>query len=612
MSDAYTFLRKVPLFADLPDSDLERICQQVTEIRLQPGDILFEEGSIGQQAYIIEEGQIEIYKHSNGKNVQLAIRQSGEIIGEMSLMEAATRNASGRALTASLLLAISQEAFDHLVDSSPASARIMLHTVADRLRSTEAMLSQSEKMAQLGTLTAGIAHELNNPASAVRRAAEQFKLTFARYQEEMANLHALQLTPAQYQTLQDLSRAGQEPGQQSADLDPVTRGDLESELEAWLDEQGVENSWEQAPLLVRQGYQPRWLAQALSGFSSDQLLVVLGWLTHAIDLNSMLDEMSLSAGRISEIIHALKSYVYLDQAPVQTISVHEGLENTLVILRHKLKQGIEVQREYDPAIPPIQAYGGELNQVWTNLIDNAIDALDGQGRITIHTAYKDPWVVVDIADTGAGIPPEIQSRLFSPFFTTKSIGKGTGLGLNISYNIIHKHGGDIKVTSRPGDTHFEVWLPLDFKKVQEGTATLEPIHRSDDNSLRQILQNAHTIAVVGMSNNPEQPAHSVPAYLQSHGYRIIPVNPRYQEVLGQPAYSDLTAVPIPVDIVLIFRASEHVPPIVEQAIAIQAKVVWMQEGIINEAAAQRASQAGLEVVMDTCIRMTHKRLFNQQ
>ncbi len=613
MSDAYTFLRKVPLFAELPDSDLEMVCQQVEEVRLQPHEILFEEGSIGHHAYVIKEGQIEIYKRAHGNNVQIAIRQSGEIIGEMSLLESVPRNASGRALIDSLLLAISQEAFEHLMNTHPSAARAMLHTVTSRLRTLEAMVSQSEKLAQLGTLTAGIAHELNNPASAVKRAAEQFKPAFTQYQEETSRLYGPGLSPEDQQTLMDLVRSSRESAKTaSAPLDPLQRSSLESEWEDWLDERGAENGWEQAPLLAGLGLEPGQVTQALASLPADSLPAAVAWLASTINLNNMLDEMSMGASRMSEIIRALKSYVYLDEAPIQTIDIHEGLENTLVILRHKLKQGIEVKQNYDPAVPPILAYGSELNQVWTNIIDNAVDAMGGQGTLTLHTLYKPPWVVVDIADTGPGIPPEILSRVFSPFFTTKPLGKGTGLGLSISYNIIHKHGGDIKVISRPGDTHFEVWLPLNFKKIKESSATLEPIHHMDDNSLRQILVRSHHIAVVGISSKPDRPAHTVPAYLQRNGYHVIPVNPQIETVLGKRSYPDLELIPGPVDIVLIFRASEQVPEIVDQAIAKGAKVVWMQEGIINEAAAQKASQAGLEVVMDTCIRITHKRLFKEE
>jgi len=293
---------------------------------------------------------------------------------------------------------------------------------------------------------------------------------------------------------------------------------------------------------------------------------------------------------------------------VQAVDLHEGLDNTLVMLRSKLKTGINVRREYAPDLPRIQAYGSELNQVWTNLIDNAIDAMDGRGELTLHTWQEDDWVVVEIQDTGAGIPEEIQNKLFSPFFTTKPIGKGAGLGLNISYNIILKHGGEIKVYSVPGKTCFTVYLPVNFEKVGQNPLAAFNNSESDDEKLKRILLDTRNIAVVGLSERLEVPAHSVPAYLQSAGYRIFPVNPYMTEALGEKAYPDLLELPEPVDVVLIFRRSEAVPPIVEQAIKIGAKVVWMQEGIVNEAAAQTARDAGIEVVMDTCMRATHKRL----
>jgi signal transduction histidine kinase/predicted CoA-binding protein len=606
MSESYSFFRKVPLFAELTDEDLERICEHVEEVHLRSGEQLFEEGSIGQQAFVIKEGQIEIYKVTNGRNVTIAVRKEGEMIGEIGLLESAPRSASGKALTDSLLLAISQEQFDQLINTSPSAARTMLHTVISRLRSKELILNQSEKMAQLGTLSAGIAHELNNPASAVQRGAGQFKSAFAQYQSDAVNLSALGLSQEQFQALQALALPDVE--RETRKLSPVDRNDQESAFEEWLDDMGIDNSWEQSVHLVNLGYSPEQLKQSLASYPSESLLGIIRWITSSYNLFTIMEEITQGAGRISEIVKALKSYVYLDQVPVQTINIHEGIENTLVILRYKLKKGIDIIREYDPDIPPIQAYGSELNQVWTNIIDNAIDAMDGKGKITIHTAYKDPWVVVDICDNGPGIPEEIQSRLFSPFFTTKPLGKGTGLGLHITYNIIHKHGGDIKVISQPGDTHFEVWLPEDLQKATEGTTTLHTIHRSDDNSLRQILANTRTIAVVGITDRDDAPAFTVPAYLQRQGYRILPVNPRITTVLGEKAYPDLVSVPTQVDTVLIFRKSEFVPRIVDQAIQIGAKVVWMQEGIINEAAALKASQAGLEVVMDTCMRSTHRRL----
>jgi len=277
-------------------------------------------------------------------------------------------------------------------------------------------------------------------------------------------------------------------------------------------------------------------------------------------------------------------------------------------LRHKLKQGVNVRREYAEHLPKVMAYGSELNQVWTNIIDNAIDAMDGKGEITLRTQLQGDWVVVEIEDTGPGIPDEIQSKIFSPFFTTKPVGKGTGLGLNISYKIIQKHGGEIKVFSQPRRTRFQVCLPVNFETVQSGSTVLSGIPTPSDEELLDILRTSKTLAVVGISVHEDQPNHTVPAYLKEHGYRIIPVNPNLEEVLGEKSYPELADIPEPIDLVLVFRRSEAVPEVVDQAIKKGARIVWMQEGIVNEAAAQTALEAGLVVVMNTCMRATHKRL----
>ncbi len=305
----------------------------------------------------------------------------------------------------------------------------------------------------------------------------------------------------------------------------------------------------------------------------------------------------------------MKSYVYLDQAPVQAVDIHEGLDNTLILLRNELKDGINVRRHYDPNLPTIQAYGSELNQVWTNLIDNAADAMDGKGELTIQTHADGDWVIVDIEDNGPGISEEHLARIFEPFFTTKPPGEGTGLGLDITYNIVvNKHKGDIKVYSRPGKTTFRVKLPVNFEATGKGPPKVSSYRRPDDKKLLEILRTAKNIAIVGVSSREDLPSHSVPAYLKSKGYKIYPVNPNLDSVLGEMAYPNLTTIPEPVDVVLVFRPSEEIPPIVDQAIQIGTPVVWMQEGIVNESAAEVAREAGLDVVMDTCMRTTHKRL----
>jgi signal transduction histidine kinase len=417
------------------------------------------EGDAGQHAYIILSGQIEIYKTSNGRAVVLAVRRAGEVIGEMAILESAPRSAGGRALVDSRLLAISNGPFNRLLDTHPSAVRILLHTVTGRLQTNELLLRQSEKMAQLGLLTAGIAHELNNPSAAVQRGAERVRAELGILRRLSLEVNRLSLSPGEVDRLRELS-AGLEGNERSpVDLDPLERSDREDEIENWLEGLGVENAWEIAPALVDLGYEPGALIPLEDELPPAALNWFVRWVSANGSIDRLLNEIGEGSTRMSEIVKALKTYVFLDQGPVQEVDIHEGLENTLVILRFKLKQGITVRREFDPRLPRIDAYGSELNQVWTNIIDNAIDAMQGKGEVILRTSFDDSWVMVEIRDTGPGIPADVLPKLFSPFFTTKAVGKGTGLGLNTSYNIVHKHNGEIKVTSSPGDTRFEVRLP---------------------------------------------------------------------------------------------------------------------------------------------------------
>jgi signal transduction histidine kinase/predicted CoA-binding protein len=518
------------------------------------------------------------------------------------------RFASGRAGTESTLLAISHKNLEHLLDTSPSAARVMLSTITNRLRSTELVLRQSEKMAQLGTLTAGIAHELNNPASAARRGSEHLRTSIEYFQQTYQQFYELGFSKAQWDYAADLHEVARVRASQPVDLDSLGRSDKEEEIEDWLEANGIKNGWDHAPVLVNLGYQPADLDKLQGVFPGEQLVIAIRWLCTLFTILSLLEEIHQGTSRIGEIVLSLKSYVYLDQAPVQMIDIHEGLDNTLVMLRSKLKTKIALERHYAENIPKIHAFGSELNQVWTNIIDNAVDAMDGHGSITLTTRQEGDWIVVNIEDSGPGIPKDVQQKLFSPFFTTKPVGKGTGLGLNISFNIIQKHKGEIKVFSRPGKTTFSVRLPINFEEVEQGLKPLPAIQHTSDEQLHNILVSTKTIAVVGISNRESQPAYTVPAYLQNQGYTIYPVNPKYDQVLGEDAYPDLVSLTGPVDMVLVFRRSDFVPEIINQAIEIGAKVVWMQEGIMNPDAAEIAKDAGLDVVMDTCMHKTHQRL----
>jgi signal transduction histidine kinase len=457
------FLRKIPLFADLPEPDLLRLCSMVKEVRVEAGELLFAEGSQGTRAYIIQQGELEILKASGGREVLIAVRKPGEVIGEISLLQASPRTASVRARTDTVLLSLEKEQLDELLHTSSTALQAMFHTVLSRWRGMEAMLRQSEKLAQLGTLTAGVAHELNNPASAVQRASGQLEPALQGFQRACLALSRLELDADQSQALEAATQQALALSARPPVLEALARSDRESELEAWLEQRGLADPWEQAPLLVNLDYDVARLEALAQSFPNAQLPVILTSLTATYSVHNLLAEIGEGVGRISQIVKALKTYSYLDQAPVQAVDVREGLEDTLLILRSKL-EGISVRREYAPDLPRIQGYGSELNQVWTNLIDNAAYAVDGKGEIVLRTRREGDSVIVEVQDNGPGIPAEIKDRIFDPFFTTKPVGQGTGLGLDISYNIVvNKHRGDIQVSSEPGRTVFEVRLPLNFE-----------------------------------------------------------------------------------------------------------------------------------------------------
>ncbi len=457
------FVRRLPLFANVGEGDLQWLVERAKVVTKSKGEILLAEGEPSGPLYIVLEGEFEFTKRSGNQDVLLAVRGEGEVIGELSMLDHSPRTATARATQDSRLLMIPPDAFQQLLSNSPSATMAILQTVTSRLRNTESMLRQSEKMAALGTLSAGLAHELNNPAAAARRSATQMRDCLSRWQELADEINGLHLTDDQAKALRDWQAEMVTRSAAPAALDPLAQSDREEQVQTWLEDRGVDHAWEIAPTLVAFGWDTPALAKVEEKFSGTQVGIVVRWLATGYSVYALLDEVGKSAERISEIVKAVKSYSYLDQAPVQDVDIHEGLENTLVILRHKLKQGVEVKREYAPALPHIEAYGSELNQVWTNIIDNAIDAMQGKGTLTLRTRPSGDQVVVEIGDNGPGIPPDIQSRIFEPFFTTKPPGIGTGLGLHLVYNIIQKHHGKIQVKSQPGSTWFQITLPRKLK-----------------------------------------------------------------------------------------------------------------------------------------------------
>jgi signal transduction histidine kinase len=319
-------------------------------------------------------------------------------------------------------------------------------------------------MAALGTLSAGLAHELNNPAAAVKRSAGQLRKAvteFARLTTELADCDLPSLEQRAIEELKGRLERGRSDG---ASLDPMAQSDLESGLQTWLEGLGIEEAWELAPSLVAVGLDADAMRKLQGTFNTENLHIVVRWLASGSMTYSLLDEIAMGTERMSEIVRSVKAYSYLDQGPIQQVDVHQGLENTLVILRHKMKDGVTVKREYSADLPLIEAHGSELNQVWTNILDNAIDAMQGRGEIILRTRAEGDKVIVEIQDNGPGIPAEIQKRVYEPFFTTKAPGQGTGLGLHIAYTVVNNHAGKLDLTSRPGNTCFQVTLPIQLSR----------------------------------------------------------------------------------------------------------------------------------------------------
>ena len=332
-----------------------------------------------------------------------------------------------------------------------------------KLQLAQAQIVQSEKMSTLGTLAAGVAHELNNPAAASKRAAHQLREVLSHLERAREKLLSIELNEHEQSVMISLAKQAREISVRQKNLSAIARSDAEAEVEEWLEERQIERAWELAPALVSMDLDQPALQLLFSSFRAGTFKAVIEWAARLFPVYTLSHEIGEASSRISEIVVALKNYSFLGQAPVQQINIHDGIENTLVILRSKLKGGITIHRNYGADVPEITAYGSELNQVWTNILDNAIDAMKEKGEITITTRRESNCISVEFEDNGPGIPPAILPRIYDPFFTTKEPGKGTGLGLSTSFGIItEKHRGKILVQSAPGCTKFIVKLPIQY------------------------------------------------------------------------------------------------------------------------------------------------------
>lgn len=449
------------LFPKLPDEALQQMQEHGTEISLAAGEILFAEGEENYGFHVVLNGEIEITKVVGNEKRLLAIHHRGEFMGEVSMLNHSASIASAHATIASRVLRIEIAAFKRLLIECASVGDTILAAMVGRTIDVEGQLRQQEKLAALGKMSAGLAHELNNPAAAGKRAANALKERFNSLQTLTVQLNQHCLSTEQ---LKFLAKVQVEAISYLANFhccDPLTQSDREDEVTDWLENHDVTKAWQLAPTLVNAGIDSQKLAEIKSNLDSQSLNDALIWFEANLATSGLINEVEQSTTRISELVKAVKGYTYMDTAPLQEIDIHEGIDNTLLILSHKLKQGIVVTKEYDRTIPLINAYGSELNQVWTNLIDNAIYAMGGKGELKIRTIKDNNSAIAEIVDNGAGIPPAIQSRIFEPFFTTKGVGEGTGLGLEIAYRIVvNRHGGNIYFESQPGKTCFRVHLPI--------------------------------------------------------------------------------------------------------------------------------------------------------
>ncbi len=452
-------LYKLKLFEDTTDDEIEWLARNSQVVSLAQGDYFIRENDPARQFYVVIEGELQVTRLINGAERVMGTTPKGIIGGELALLNGTSSPVTVRAIVPSRLLVFELRAFREMFAACPTVGARILRIAAERTTGLAGMLKQQEKMAALGKLSAGLAHELNNPAAAARRATKTLHDTLPLLQTQAVRLNTLGLDDHQLGYLTAFQQQAVARASTAAPLSTLEQSDREEVMSDWLAEHGIENGWELAPTFVAAHISVDELAQLITPLAPHQVGDLLNWLHTGLTAASLLNEIEQSTQRISNLVGAVKAYTYMDQAALQEVDIHQGLENTLVVLKHKLKH-INLVREYDPGLPRIMAHGSELNQVWTNLIDNAIDALAGNGTIRLITRCENNFAMVEVADNGPGIPDHVLPRIFEPFFTTKDVGVGTGLGLDITYRIITQHNGTLEVQSQPGLTRFIVRLPV--------------------------------------------------------------------------------------------------------------------------------------------------------
>ncbi|MDZ8140218.1 MAG: ATP-binding protein [Nostoc sp. DedQUE04] len=450
-------------FQQLPKERLQWVCDRAQTVELSPGDVLSYEGDPVCRLFILVKGKINITRRSEGVEIPIGQHEAPSFFGEIPVLTDEPAPVTMRAFSNCHIYEMKGEDFRKLLHECRDFERMVFRIMQRRVRGLESFIRGREKMAALGTLAAGLAHELNNPAAALVRTLKEMPAAILELQrmnlvygqrnvDEAHTQHWLRVRDLGYDAILNNR------------LDPVTLSDREDILLEWLEDYGVNQAWKLAEPLAEGGVEVETLEQLMERWRNDDTELRemgLHWLALSFEVMSMIKHGLRGSERISELVQAMKSYSYLDRGIQQEVDIHQGLEDTLRLFAHKLKCGVQVQRNYDRSLPKILAFGSELNQVWTNLIDNAIDAMDGKGLLEITTHHCDRYAHIDIIDSGSGIPPEIKTRIFEPFFTTKSVGHGSGLGLETVRRIVeNRHHGMLSFESHSGRTCFTICLPL--------------------------------------------------------------------------------------------------------------------------------------------------------
>jgi signal transduction histidine kinase len=458
-------LRTLFLFEGLTGEQLAWLCREGHIEQFEAGPV-FAEGEPAERCYVLLDGVLVLSRRVGTEDVEVVrTSQRGAYAGAFQAFLGdqvpQLYTASLRVPEPSRLFVLSSVAYTQMIHQWFPMALHLLEGLFFNFQNAQQIIGQRERLLALGSLSAGLTHELNNPAAAAVRATSALRERVAGMRHKLGMIAAGPYDRVALEGLIRLQEDAADRVSKAKTLDPIEATDAEDTVSDWLDEHGVSDGWDVAPVFVQAGLDTGWLDHVAATVDEAYLDGALRWLSYTVETELLMNEIEDSTTRVSTLVAAAKQYSQLDRAPYQVADMHELLDSTLLMLGAKIGKGIRVVKDYDAALPEIPAYAAELNQVWTNLIDNAVSAMDGTGTLTVRTRLDRDRVLVEFGDTGPGVPPEVRQRIFEPFFTTKPVGEGTGLGLDISWRIVvNKHHGDLRVESVPGDTWFRVWLPL--------------------------------------------------------------------------------------------------------------------------------------------------------